>query len=470
MLHRIYTLAPRARLVEHAGRRLLVSDHPLQQFALNDTAWQVLSALSPSVPIDDLVSPVAPALLDFLEEKTVQGALRAEYRTTPPSDLPRVEVIIPVYTNAAGLQRCLEGLSRVEYPTDRLRVSVVDDGSPVPARDEVLQSTATSLTVRWLRLGVNQGPASARNAALDQPWPDAPDGWGDLCAFIDSDCVPRPQWLRTFAAAMEGGSLVAAGGQVLGLREDTWLARYEAACSSLNLGDIGGAAGEATHRHPYLPSCNLIVRRGALRAVGGFRAGLRLAEDVDLCWRLRAAGGRLFYYPPAAVAHDHRRRLLPFLWRKRAYARSEAWLRRYHPAHFPSSGLRGIRGLAIVAAIASAFSTADGLCVLVLGLLVEALVHRITQPRLGERLRFRVVAAAAVRRSVAGLAQVCRGALRAALVLWLPLVLLVPTLWPALLAMLALGGWAEWQHRRPALRWWTFAAGASLDAFGYSVG
>src|SRR5690349_24401332 len=100
MLHRIYTLTPRARLIEHAGRKLLVSDHPLQQFVLNDTAWQVLSALAPGMPIGDLVSPVTPALLDFLEEKPVQGALRAEYRTTPPSDLPTVEVLISVYANA----------------------------------------------------------------------------------------------------------------------------------------------------------------------------------------------------------------------------------------------------------------------------------------------------------------------------------------------------------------------------------
>ena len=88
MLHRIYTLAPRARLIEHAGRKLLVSDYPLQQFELNDTAWQVLSTLSPGVPLDDLVSPVTPPLVDFLEAKTVQGALCAEYRVTPAAELP----------------------------------------------------------------------------------------------------------------------------------------------------------------------------------------------------------------------------------------------------------------------------------------------------------------------------------------------------------------------------------------------
>ncbi len=40
----------------------------------------------------------------------------------------------------------------------------------------------------------------------------------------------------------------------------------------------------------YVPTCNLLVRRSTYEAAGGLREDLRVGEDVDLCWRLRATG------------------------------------------------------------------------------------------------------------------------------------------------------------------------------------
>jgi mycofactocin system glycosyltransferase len=369
----------------------------------------------------------------------------------------------------------LEGVARQDYPPRLLRVTVVDDGSPAPVRQALPGAVPAQLTVRWLRLPANGGPASARNAGVRAPWPDAPGGWGTVCAFIDSDCVPAADWLGTLVSALEDPGLAAVGGRVTGLHGHPWLARYEAACSSLQLGASGGAAGDPAHRHAYLPSCNLVVRRAALHAVGGFRPGLRLGEDVDLCWRLRAAGQRLFYYPggPASgggVAHEHRHRLGAFLGRKRAYARSEAWLRRMHPGHFPAGGLAGLRAVAVAAALLYLASWGWALAALVLGLATESAVHALRRPRLPAPVALPALLPALGRRAGAGLAQVCRGAVRATLVLWPPAVALLPRLWLPFTVLLALGGWAEWQSRRPALRPWEFAAGFLLDALGYSVG
>ena len=45
-------------------------------------------------------------------------------------------------------------------------------------------------------------------------------------------------------------------------------------------------------------------RTSALRSVGGFDVRFRRAgEDIDVCLRLRAAGGRLVYRPDLWVAH-----------------------------------------------------------------------------------------------------------------------------------------------------------------------
>ena len=47
---------------------------------------------------------------------------------------------------------------------------------------------------------------------------------------------------------------------------------------------------------PYVPSAAMLVRRSSFP---GFDESLRVAEDVDLCWRLHGAGWRLRYDPVA---------------------------------------------------------------------------------------------------------------------------------------------------------------------------
>jgi GT2 family glycosyltransferase len=56
---------------------------------------------------------------------------------------------------------------------------------------------------------------------------------------------------------------------------------------------------------PWASGAALLVRRAAFEAVGGFDARIFMyGEDVDLSWRLRAAGWRLLYQPKLAVLHE----------------------------------------------------------------------------------------------------------------------------------------------------------------------
>ncbi len=66
MIFRIYTLAPRARLEQTGGDRLLLSDFPLRQFRLSDSAWHVLNALDGTTPLHELVNGTGPELLGYL--------------------------------------------------------------------------------------------------------------------------------------------------------------------------------------------------------------------------------------------------------------------------------------------------------------------------------------------------------------------------------------------------------------------
>jgi hypothetical protein len=91
----------------------------------------------------------------------------------------------------------------------------------------------------------------------------------------------------------------------------------------------------------HVPGCNLAVRRDALLAIGGFNPiYLRAGDDVDVCWRLQARGGRIGFAPAALVWHHHRASIGAY-WRQQiGYGEGEVWLQPHHPDKFVGSRIQ----------------------------------------------------------------------------------------------------------------------------------
>ena len=209
-----------------------------------------------------------------------------------------VTVVIPVRDRPAGLARLLTAL-RADPATAGLPVVVVDDGSVVP-----VPSTDGVRIVRWAE---SRGPAAARDAGLRA-------ATTAFVAFLDSDCVPRAGWLERLAPHLADPRLAVVAPRIEALDGggESWLGAYEAAVSALDMGPEP-AAVRPLSAVSYLPSAALLARRAALG--DGFDESMRVAEDVDLVWRLAGAGWRVRYEPAAQVAHEHP-------------ASTRAWLRR----------------------------------------------------------------------------------------------------------------------------------------------
>jgi mycofactocin glycosyltransferase len=225
-----------------------------------------------------------------------------------------VTVVIPVRDRPEALERLLTALKGMEC-------LVVDDASRDPGRTREIAEQAGC---RFLALATNGGPAAARNAGLNQVATP-------LVAFIDSDCVPDPNWLEPLLGHFDDPMVAAVAPRIVPLPvvPATTLSRYEAARSSL---DRGGSPGlvRPLSRIPYVPSAALTVRR----EVGGgtlFDPRLRGGEDVDLVWRLVEAGWDVRYEPVSTVHHDGPVRLGSWLSRRAFYGTTAGPLARRHP-------------------------------------------------------------------------------------------------------------------------------------------
>jgi succinoglycan biosynthesis protein ExoW len=113
-----------------------------------------------------------------------------------------VSVIIPFYQRQTGiLGRALRSVEEQIIPEGwRLEVVLVDDGSPVPARQETTgyQQSVT----RSLRLfeQENGGVGAARNRCLDEVAPNS-----ELIAFLDSDDIWPTNHVARAIAAIDAG-------------------------------------------------------------------------------------------------------------------------------------------------------------------------------------------------------------------------------------------------------------------------
>lgn len=183
---------------------------------------------------------------------------------------PLVSFVIPVRNDATGLARCLTSV-RAQRGVGEFEIIVVDNGS-IDGSDEVARSFgATVLTIPGRGVGElrNRGAAAAR---------------GTFVAFVDADVELGPDWLRTALLYMADPQVAMAGAEYAPAPDANWVQRlYD------GLRHPSGPPADTR----WLPAGNVLVRRAAFEAIGGFDESLQTCEDWDLCLRLHERGGRL---------------------------------------------------------------------------------------------------------------------------------------------------------------------------------
>jgi mycofactocin system glycosyltransferase len=300
------------RMIRAPGGGVLLQSNPLRALKINRAAMEILEKCRSGMQVDPKDGETEnKKILPFLDT-FVQGGLLT-WEPTQNQDLPLVSVIIPVYNRPQEIQECLASLEALDYPADKIEVIVVDDGS----RDQTA-AVVRRFDARLIVQPYNRGQSAARNTG-------ARVARGEIIAFLDSDCIAGPRWLRDLVPYFQDSRVTLVGGFVDAYYREKRMDRYEQVCSALNMGSQQ-AMGRGENCVFYVPTCNMLVRKDSYLQAGGLDDRLRVGEDVDLCWRLMAAGHHLLYIPQGAVAHKHRNRLLSGLLRRFDYGTSEAVL------------------------------------------------------------------------------------------------------------------------------------------------
>jgi GT2 family glycosyltransferase len=206
-------------------------------------------------------------------------------RAAPGSDAERpfVSIVIPHYNDLDSLAVCVAGLRRQTWPERRMEIIVADNNSACGIAAVVRVAHGCRVVPAPV-----QGAGPARNAG-------AAVAGGEILAFIDSDCDPRPDWVENGVRALDGYDF--AGGYV------EVVARDPANPTAVEAWEL--VFGFDFERYirvgGYTGGGNMWVRRPVFDTVGGFRAGV--AEDMDWSFRARGAGFRLGYGRLAMVSH-----------------------------------------------------------------------------------------------------------------------------------------------------------------------
>lgn len=204
------------------------------------------------------------------------------------TDACDISVIVPHYNDLRNLDNCLGALMAQDIgPDTRVEIIVADNGTP-PGLDTVCEVVAGRAHVV---LAPERGAGPARNAGVKV-------ANGRILAFIDSDCVAEPGWLRGGLAALDNHDFV--GGRV------TVLVHSESRMNGVEAFERIFAFDNGAYiaKKGFTVTANLFCPAATFAAVGPFRQ--TVSEDVEWARRATGKGFRLGYAPQAVVGHPAR--------------------------------------------------------------------------------------------------------------------------------------------------------------------
>jgi poly-beta-1,6-N-acetyl-D-glucosamine synthase len=252
------------------------------------TALRILLGIVALYPVVTAALWIAGGLIYKLWEE------RGDEEIEPEGGWPGVTVLIPAYNEEAVIATSVRAALESRYP--ELEVLVLDDGSTDETEAAALEAGNGDGRLQVLRDEVNRGKAAQLNAGFAR-------AEHELVVVTDADAHLHPLAIRELVLRIMSSPVLAAvaGGphvtnrngfiqamQVLETASIIGLIRRTQALTG-RVGTVAGVLG--------------LFHRDRVLAVGGYDEQMA-TEDIDLSWRLLAAGWETTYEPRALVGME----------------------------------------------------------------------------------------------------------------------------------------------------------------------
>jgi len=208
----------------------------------------------------------------------------------------KLSVVIPTYNRVEALRVVIPALIRSDVRPDDFEIVVADSHSTDGTAGYLGEIAAVHPHVRYVP-GPYSGRAAARNAGIDA-------ARGEIVLFTDADIIAAPDLLSRHVARHEAERSVAIVGMEL---QVATLAEYAALRDRPSLRRPLHPPGRTRLSWLYFLTGNASVRRADLLHVGKFDENFTGYghEDLELGFRLQAAGIRIRYDAAAVNYHWH---------------------------------------------------------------------------------------------------------------------------------------------------------------------
>lgn len=223
-----------------------------------------------------------------------------EERTRPaPGRWPTVSVLVPAHNEAAVIRGTIEALMAQDYPSHRMELIVIDDGSTDGTRYILERMRQAHLRLKVIEIPVHEG-GRGKSRALNVGLAAAR---GEIIAVYDADNLPHPDALRILVLNLLADSRC---GAVLGKfrtlnRNRNLLTRF-ISLETLTFQWTVQAGRWLLARVAILPGTNYVIWKHILTELQGWDERA-ITEDSDLSMRIYGHGYHI-KFTPHAVSYE----------------------------------------------------------------------------------------------------------------------------------------------------------------------
>ena len=210
---------------------------------------------------------------------------------------PTVSIVLIVRNGEDILSDCLDSISRLDYPKDKLEVVVVDNNSSDRTREIIKKYPFKYIFERKI------GCAAARNKGIKE-------STGELVAFTDADCIVDKDWITNLVKGFEDKFVGGCGGRFMSYKLQSLaemymdLSRFKDQEYTMKMNNM---RIHSMSHFPFIMGGNSCYPRKVLEQVGLFDDNFKWLDDVEISIKISTCNYRFKYIKDAIVFCRHKK-------------------------------------------------------------------------------------------------------------------------------------------------------------------